>query len=64
MTAGRSQNQYYFNCDRCSEYIETGERTFEEGWAHAREEGWRALKLGPVWVHHCPTCVEDAKHDE
>jgi len=49
-----------FQCDTCSDYIETEEEDFDEALRAARAAGWRVYK-GPdkEWAHACPSCTSD-----
>lgn len=45
-----------FECDSCSEVLETGVRASE--WTEAKacfdDAGWRAKQIGSDWIHSCP----------
>lgn len=64
----REAGRHVWHCDTCSEYLE-GEPDEEFGvsWNDAREQGWRAFRvgrsaggrgIGQEWVHRCPECAE------
>ncbi len=61
MSITRDNGEVVFNCDKCPEIVETGEEDFQEAFAGAKSEGWRAVKIGNEWEHRCPTCVEDER---
>lgn len=62
MTITRDGGEIVFNCDSCPEFVETGEEDFQEAFALAKRDGWRARKEGAEWVHDCPSCAEDRKN--
>lgn len=54
----RQGGEIIFECEGCSDTLETGERDFSEAKAVLDTEGWRARKLGSDWLHYCPGCKE------
>lgn len=44
-----------FCCDACGEVRESDDE-FAIAWRVAKDEGWKAKKLGEDWVHSCPDC--------
>lgn len=53
----RQHGRILFECDSCPETFEGGKgETFEEVWARAKDEGWKARKVGHDWAHGCPEC--------
>lgn len=52
----RQHNQIIFECDACSETLETGERDFDEAKEILDREDWKARKFGSDWYHSCPKC--------
>jgi hypothetical protein len=54
----RQKGEIVFECDGCSDTLETGEREFSEAKHALDAEGWRARKLGSDWMHYCPGCKE------
>lgn len=52
----RQGGEIVFECDSCDEVWESGTSEFNEAWAEAKSMGWRAKKVGNVWVHACPDC--------
>ena len=45
-----------FNCDKCSDFVETEERGFEEAKLKLDAEKWHAVRVGLNWEHICPSC--------
>ncbi len=50
-------------CDSCPatfdavhEGLGIGSSNFSIVWGAAKDEGWRARKIGQDWVHGCPKC--------
>lgn len=57
MAIDRQGAKIMFACDCCPEVFESEDRQeFNEAWAAAKLEGWRAKKIGTEWVHECPNC--------
>jgi hypothetical protein len=57
MPVDRQYDKIVFECDSCDETF-TGEpgEEFVDAWASAKQEGWRATKIGEEWVRGCPRC--------
>lgn len=53
----RQHGQIVFECEGCSETLETGEREFAEAKGVLDDEGWKARKVGADWCHYCPECA-------
>lgn len=56
----RQHGKLIIECDGCSEIHEGDSFDFNEVWTVAKQEGWRAKKIGDVWTHRCPTCAENS----
>jgi Fe2+ or Zn2+ uptake regulation protein len=55
----RDSGKMLFVCDECNEAFESEDgETFQDTWAAAKDDGWRARKLGNDWVHACPDCAK------
>jgi hypothetical protein len=52
----RQKNNIIFQCDTCSEILETEQDDFHSAWNMAKREGWRVKKIETEWVHACPNC--------
>ena len=52
----RIHGKIQFECDDCSEVLETDTRDFEEARQQLDGEGWRTEKAGTEWRHLCPEC--------
>ena len=51
-----------FACDECSESLELDDPAdFNDAWAQARADGWRAEKTDEGWRHLCPGCARRAR---
>jgi hypothetical protein len=59
MMIDRQHGAIQLCCDVCGNVCE-GERgeEFAPLWARAKNEGWRAIKQGDVWIHRCPECTK------
>jgi hypothetical protein len=44
------------SCDSCDAVFEGASDEWNEVWPEAKREGWKAKKVGGVWVHGCPDC--------
>lgn len=60
----RQHGAVIFECDNCSEVLETGEDDFMAALAVMRRENWKAVKVGDDWVHSCPECRSDGGYQE
>jgi hypothetical protein len=45
-----------FECDGCSELLETGTGNWEAGQSCLHQQGWKAVSVGEGWEHICPGC--------
>jgi hypothetical protein len=45
-----------FECDGCSELLETGTSSWDGGQSCLHQQGWKAVKVGEGWEHICPDC--------
>lgn len=52
----RQGGDLVFECDSCSETLESETSDFNSAWNRAKREGWRARKIGTEWVHECSHC--------
>jgi len=52
----RSRGDITFECDKCATTLETKQADFNSAWNMAKRDGWRAKKIGTVWMHECPNC--------
>lgn len=43
-------------CDTCEKEFPDEPMPFDYAWAQAKNEGWKAEKVGKDWVHGCPDC--------
>ena len=59
MSTDKVGNVNVWHCDSCAEHYE-GEpgEDFAASWAAAKEDGWRAWRVGKEWCHACPACAE------
>lgn len=56
MTIDRQYNKHLiFECDACDNTFESDTDDFDEAWALAKREGWRARKIASEWCHFCPS---------
>jgi hypothetical protein len=58
MSSERIGGVHSFQCDSCSEYLETDERDFNTALSIAKGDGWVAYNLSGEWFHACPACKE------
>ena len=50
-------------CDKCGTEDEFDGDTFQEAWADAKADGWRAYKDdSDEWCHSCPNCNNPYDH--
>ena len=56
MTIQRSGGKIDIACDVCGEVRETGTDEWGVAWPKAKDDGWRAEKIGKDWLHSCPDC--------
>lgn len=54
----RIHGKIVFECDECSDLLDTGEGEFQEALTALRDAGWRAHKAGADWCHECDQCRE------
>jgi len=52
----RQHGDVIFECEGCSDVLETGTGNFDSALNLLRREGWRAVKFGDDWQHYCPRC--------
>jgi hypothetical protein len=43
-------------CDSCDETFTLDTDDFDTTWSAAKREGWRAEKVGTLWLHACADC--------
>lgn len=56
MPADLQHGSWVFECDTCDKTIDGESDDFAKAWAHAKQDGWRAKKIGDEWVRGCPGC--------
>jgi len=56
MSSERTGGQHVFNCDTCTNVLETRIGDFTAALAMAKEDGWIAYKVGSEWCHSCDSC--------
>lgn len=61
MTLSYSKGDIVFSCDSCPDAIEPGTSNFEAARNFLYREGWKAYKIGGIWLHKCDTCVDKPK---
>ena len=63
----QNRTRYIVHCDSCPE-VEEFEKAYLDGWRGLIEEikagGWRLTKLGDEWLHACPSCKDDRRHED
>lgn len=52
----RTHGDITFECDDCSEILETSEDDWNTAWAMAKHDGWTSRKIADEWNHLCPDC--------
>lgn len=52
----RQKGDCVFECDGCTETLETHTGDFIAALNMAKREGWRTVKAGDDWNHFCPRC--------
>lgn len=52
----RTHGKIQFECEGCSEVLDTDTPDFDEARETMKQENWRAYKFGEVWNHSCPEC--------
>lgn len=52
----RIHGKIVFECEGCSETLETDERDFSEAKDILDNSGWKARLTGRDWSHYCPLC--------
>lgn len=50
----RIYGKFVFECEMCTETLETNTHDFAEAKRCMDEAGWRAEKIGKNWEHRCP----------
>jgi hypothetical protein len=45
-----------FECDSCSEELETNADEWKDAMAYFRSMGWRSVNIDDEWMHLCPLC--------
>lgn len=55
----RQHGKINFECDSCAHIYTSEVSDFDEAWAVAKRDGWKAQKIGKEWVHACPDCELD-----
>lgn len=52
----RQKGTIQLECDSCGEICDRTGQEFLDIWNEAKADGWKARKIGDVWVHTCPDC--------
>ena len=52
----RQHGEIVYECDSCTETLETCEPDWNDAKRQFDDAGWRAYKAGADWVHECPKC--------
>jgi hypothetical protein len=52
----RQRGRIVFECDGCTDTLETGEADFEAARTELRSAGWIARSEAGVWCHYCEDC--------
>lgn len=54
MAIDRQHGKIVLECDTCDATFVGDSGEWNEVWPKARDEGWKAAKVGNDWVHSCP----------
>jgi len=54
----RDHNEIVFECESCSETLETGEEEWNDAYRKFNHEGWKAVKGKGGWGHYCYKCYQ------
>ena len=49
----RQRGKIVFECDACSDTLETDTDDFTEANVQRRDAGWSAMKVEGEWIHFC-----------
>lgn len=52
----RIHGKIQFECDDCSDVLDTEESDFSDALRAMRNEGWHSEKEADDWSHYCPRC--------
>jgi Fe2+ or Zn2+ uptake regulation protein len=56
MTIHRERHGILFECDGCSNTLDTETKEWERAKQLLDTEKWKAEKVGTDWLHLCPSC--------
>jgi hypothetical protein len=56
VSSERVGGRWRFQCDNCTEAVDTASGNFNEALAEAKAEGYRAYMLSGEWFHRCDGC--------
>ena len=56
MSTTRDHGIVWFECDTCSDTLDTQEEDFGAALAVLRLEGWTAYPMHGTWEHKCAKC--------
>lgn len=54
----RIHGKHVFECDLCSEVLDTEQREWSSAFNVFREAGWQSAKVDDGHRHHCPACKD------
>jgi len=52
----RQRGKILFECDSCDEVLNTETGDFDDARDQLNRDGWKARKIGDIWLHGCPDC--------
>lgn len=55
----RIHGKINFECDDCSEVLDTETRDFDDAMDKLRSEMWICRKVGKDWSHYCSDCAPE-----
>lgn len=61
MTITDARSTWELQCDGCAfaEELEKDDaQTFQDAVEYLKAEGWKIVRRGGAWLHHCPHCAE------
>lgn len=57
MSIDKQHGRIMIECDSCNEVFTGGaDVEWEETWAAAKHDGWKARKIAGEWLRSCPAC--------
>lgn len=60
---GGLEDTWEVNCDACSHAEEIEAEGFHRAVEAIKRRGWRIRMVAGEWLHLCPSCVEDGRHE-